>query len=42
MIADALSRKNYMNAIMDSHMTPELYQKFERLNLGFVVHTEGS
>jgi hypothetical protein len=40
-VADALSRKSYVNAIMVSQMPRELYEEFERLNLGFVAHTEG-
>jgi hypothetical protein len=41
MVADALSRKSYVNAIMPSWMPRELYKEFEQLNLGFVAHTEG-
>jgi hypothetical protein len=40
-VADALSRKSYANAIMVSQMPRELCKEFERLNLGFVAHTEG-
>jgi hypothetical protein len=40
-VADALSRKIYVNAIMVSQMPRELCEEFERLNLGFVAHTEG-
>jgi hypothetical protein len=40
-VADALSRKSHVNAIMVSQMPRELYEEFERLNLGFVSHTEG-
>jgi hypothetical protein len=40
-VADALSRKSYVNAIMVSQMPQELCKEFERLNLGFIAHTEG-
>jgi hypothetical protein len=40
-VADALSRKSHVNATMISQMPRELYEEFERLNLGFVAHTEG-
>jgi hypothetical protein len=40
-VADALSRKSHVNAIMVSQMPRELYEEFERLNLGFVAHTTG-
>jgi hypothetical protein len=40
-VADALSRKIYVNAIMASRMPRELYKEFEQLNLGFVAHMEG-
>jgi hypothetical protein len=40
-VADALSRKSYVNAIMVSQMPRELCEEFEHLNLGFVAHTEG-
>jgi hypothetical protein len=40
-VADALSRKSYVNEIMVSQMPRELCKEFERLNLGFVTHTEG-
>jgi hypothetical protein len=40
-VADALSRKSYVNATMISQMPRELYKEFERLNLGFVTHTKG-
>ena len=40
-VADALSRKSCVNAIMTSQMPRELYEEFERLNLGFIAHTEG-
>jgi hypothetical protein len=40
-VADALSRKSHGNAIMVSQMPWELYEEFERLNLGFVAQTEG-
>jgi hypothetical protein len=39
-VADALSRKSYMNAMMVSQIPRELYKEFERLNLGFITHTE--
>jgi hypothetical protein len=40
-VADALSRKSHVNAIMVSQMPRELCEEFERLNLGFVAYTEG-
>jgi hypothetical protein len=40
-IADALSHKSYVNAIMVSQMPWELYKEFEQLNLKFVAHKEG-
>jgi hypothetical protein len=40
-VADELSRKSYVNTIMVSHMPRESYKEIERLNLGFVAHTEG-
>jgi hypothetical protein len=40
-VADALSRKSYVNATMASWMPRELYKEFEQLNLGFIAHTEG-
>jgi len=40
-VADVLSRKSYVNATMACEMPQELYQEFEKLNLGFVSHTEG-
>jgi hypothetical protein len=40
-VADALSCKSYVNATMVSQMPQELYKEFERLNLGFIAHTEG-
>jgi hypothetical protein len=40
-VADALSRKSHVNAIMVSQMPQKLYEEFERLNLGFVAHMEG-
>jgi hypothetical protein len=40
-VADALSHKNYVNATMVSQMPWELYKEFEKLNLGFIAHTEG-
>jgi hypothetical protein len=41
MVADALSHKSYVNVTMVSRMRRELYKEFERLNLGFIAHTEG-
>jgi hypothetical protein len=38
---NALRRKSHVNAIMVSQMPQELCEEFERLNLGFVAHTEG-
>jgi hypothetical protein len=40
-VADALSRKSYVNVTVVSRMPRELYKDFERLNLGFVAHMEG-
>jgi hypothetical protein len=40
-VADALSRKSYVNGTMVSRMPRELYKEFEQLNLGFVAHAEG-
>jgi ribonuclease HI len=40
-VADALSRKSYVNATMVNQMPRELYEEFERINLGFVAHLEG-
>ena len=40
-VADALSRKSCVNATVISRMPRELYKEFERLNLGFIAHTEG-
>jgi hypothetical protein len=41
-VADALSRKSYVNTTMASRMPQELYKEFEQLNLGFIAHTEGT
>jgi len=41
MVADGLSRKSYVNAIMATKMPQEFYLEFGKLNLGFVAHTEG-
>ena len=41
MVSDALSRKSCVNTTMISQMPRELCHEFERLNLGFVAHTEG-
>jgi hypothetical protein len=40
-VANALSRKSYVNMTMVSQMPRELYKEFEQLNLGFVAHAEG-
>jgi hypothetical protein len=40
-VADALSRKSYVNTTMVSQMPQELYEEFERLNLWFIAHKEG-
>ena len=40
-VADALSRKSCVNVTVISRMPRELYKEFERLNLGFIAHTEG-
>jgi hypothetical protein len=40
-VADPLSRKSYVNAIMVCQIPHELYKEFEQLNLGFISHTEG-
>jgi hypothetical protein len=39
-VADALSRKSYVNAMMVSQMPRELYEEFEGLKLGFIAHIE--
>ena len=41
MVADALSRKSHVNAMRASQMPQEFCWEFEKLNLGFVAHTEG-
>jgi NADPH-dependent 7-cyano-7-deazaguanine reductase QueF len=38
-VADALSRKSYANAIRTLSMTSELCAKFEYLNLGIATNT---
>jgi hypothetical protein len=40
-VADALSRKSYVNVTMASWMPQKLYKEFGQLNLGFVAHAEG-
>ena len=40
-VADALSRKSHVNAMRVRQMPQELCWEFEKLNLGFVGHTEG-
>jgi hypothetical protein len=40
-VADALSRKSYVNVTMASRMPRKLYKEFEQLKLGFVAHAEG-
>jgi hypothetical protein len=40
-VANALRRKSYVNAIMVSQMPRELHEEFEQLNLGFIAHMEG-
>ena len=39
MVADALSRKSYINMAVAFQMPLELCAEFESLNLGFVHHT---
>ena len=41
MVADALSHKSQVNAMRASQMPQELCWEFEKLNLGFIAHTEG-
>ena len=38
-VADALSRKSYANEVRVAPMSSELCAEFERLNLGFVIHS---
>ena len=40
-VADTLSRKSYVNVTIASQMPQDLYKEYERLNLGFVAHTDG-
>ena len=39
MVADALSRKSYVNMALGFQMPWELCKEFEKLSLGFVNHT---
>jgi hypothetical protein len=40
-VANTLSHKIYVNTTMVSQIPRELYEEFERLNLGFIAHSEG-
>jgi hypothetical protein len=40
-VANALSCKSYVNAMMVSQIPRALYKEFKRLNLGFIAHTKG-
>jgi hypothetical protein len=41
-VADALSRKSYVNMAMAFQMPQELCEEFEQLSLGFLHHTSGT
>jgi hypothetical protein len=41
LVADALSRKEHVNAAIVTQLPDELVEDFERLNLGIVAHAEG-
>jgi hypothetical protein len=41
LVADALSRKEHVNAAIVTQLPDELTEDFENLNLGIVAHTEG-
>ena len=38
-VANALSRRSYVNMVVAFHMPPELCEEFEQLSLGFLHHT---
>ena len=41
MVADALSWKEHVHAIIVAQLPDELVEDFEKLNLGIVAHTKG-
>jgi glycerol-3-phosphate cytidylyltransferase-like family protein len=41
LIADALSRKEYVHSAIVAQLPDEMVEDFRRLNLGIVAHTEG-
>ena len=41
-VADALSRRSYVNMAMAFQMPPELCEEFEQLSLGFLHHTSSA
>jgi hypothetical protein len=41
LVADALSQKEHVHAVIVTQLPDELEEDFERLNLGIVAHTEG-
>jgi hypothetical protein len=41
LVADALSRKEYVHSAIVARLPDEIVEDFRRLNLGIVTHTEG-
>ena len=41
-VADALSRRSYVNMAVAFQMPPELCEEFEQLSLGFLHHTSST
>jgi hypothetical protein len=41
LVADALSRKGQVHAVVATQLPKELIEDLDRLNLGIVAHTEG-
>ena len=41
-VADALSRRSYVNMAVAFQMPPELCEEFEQLSLGFLHHTSSA
>jgi hypothetical protein len=41
LVADVLSRKEHVHAVIVTHLPDELAEDFEKLNLGIIAHTEG-
>jgi hypothetical protein len=41
LVADALSRKEYVHSAVVAQLPDEIVEDFRRLNLGIVSHTEG-